>query len=220
LQRVAVCCSVLQCVAVCCSVLQCVAVCCSVLQCVAVYFLDRHHQIVRRHLPFYFSATHRNTLQQYNTTHCNKLQHTYLLQRQHQIVRCQYTATHCNNTTQHHPANTLQQTATNLNTRTSCSDSIKSCAVTCVSSFCCFASAPSAPPSIATSDAIFAFLSDSIFALFSAPRASAKEAADLTTVCCSVLQRVAAVVHSQMSICKYLFYIKHFVWYISSHVNI
>jgi len=57
LQRVAVCCSVLQCVAmlyfsaiqceedihstlfvtlVCCSVLQCVAVCCSVLQCVAV----------------------------------------------------------------------------------------------------------------------------------------------------------------------------------------
>ena len=37
LQCVAVCCSVLQCVAVCCSVLQCVAVCCSVLQCVAVY---------------------------------------------------------------------------------------------------------------------------------------------------------------------------------------
>jgi len=35
-QRVAVCCSVLQCVAVCCSVLQCVAVCCSVLQCAAV----------------------------------------------------------------------------------------------------------------------------------------------------------------------------------------
>jgi len=30
------CCSVLQCVAVCCSVLQCVAVCCSVLQCAAV----------------------------------------------------------------------------------------------------------------------------------------------------------------------------------------
>jgi len=45
LQRVAACCSVLQCIAVCCialqgvavrcSVLQCVAVCCSVLQCVA-----------------------------------------------------------------------------------------------------------------------------------------------------------------------------------------
>jgi len=35
LQRVAACCSVLQCVAVYCSVLQCVAVCCSVLQCVA-----------------------------------------------------------------------------------------------------------------------------------------------------------------------------------------
>jgi len=35
LQRVAVCCSVLQCVAVYCSVLQCVAVCCSVLQCIA-----------------------------------------------------------------------------------------------------------------------------------------------------------------------------------------
>jgi len=34
-QRVAVCCSVLQCVAACCSVLQRVAVCCSVLQCVA-----------------------------------------------------------------------------------------------------------------------------------------------------------------------------------------
>ena len=33
LQRVAVCCNVLQCVAVYCSVLQCVAVCCSVLQC-------------------------------------------------------------------------------------------------------------------------------------------------------------------------------------------
>jgi len=32
LQRVAVCCRVLQCVAVCCSVLQCVAMCCSVLQ--------------------------------------------------------------------------------------------------------------------------------------------------------------------------------------------
>ena len=31
-QRIAVCCSVLQCVAVCCSALQCVAVCCSVLQ--------------------------------------------------------------------------------------------------------------------------------------------------------------------------------------------
>jgi len=29
-------CSMLQCVAVCCSVLQCVAVCCSALQCVAV----------------------------------------------------------------------------------------------------------------------------------------------------------------------------------------
>jgi len=37
LQCIAVCCSVLQCVAVCCSVLQCVAVCCSVLQCVAMY---------------------------------------------------------------------------------------------------------------------------------------------------------------------------------------
>jgi len=34
-ERVAACCSVLQCVAVCCSVLQRVAVCCSVLQCVA-----------------------------------------------------------------------------------------------------------------------------------------------------------------------------------------
>jgi hypothetical protein len=36
LQRVTVCCNVLQCVAVCCSVLQCVAVCCNVSQCVAV----------------------------------------------------------------------------------------------------------------------------------------------------------------------------------------
>ena len=34
--RVAVCCSVLQCAVVCCSVVQYVAVCCSVLQCVAV----------------------------------------------------------------------------------------------------------------------------------------------------------------------------------------
>ena len=82
------CCSVLQCVAFCCNALQCVAVCCSVLQCVVVYLLERHHQIVRRHLPFFFSATHRNSLQQYNTTHCNEPQHTYLLQRQHQIVRC------------------------------------------------------------------------------------------------------------------------------------
>ena len=41
LQCVAVCCSVLQCVAVCCSVLQRVAVCCSVLQCVAVCLLPR-----------------------------------------------------------------------------------------------------------------------------------------------------------------------------------
>jgi len=32
--NVAVCCSVLQCVAVCCSVLQCVAECCGVVQCV------------------------------------------------------------------------------------------------------------------------------------------------------------------------------------------
>ena len=37
LQRVVVCCSVLQCVAVCCSVLQRVVVCCSVLQCIAVF---------------------------------------------------------------------------------------------------------------------------------------------------------------------------------------
>ena len=35
-QKLHVCCSVLQCVAVCCSVLQCVAKCCSVLQCVAM----------------------------------------------------------------------------------------------------------------------------------------------------------------------------------------
>ena len=38
LQCVAVCCSVLQCVAVLCNVLQCVAVCCSVLQCVAACY--------------------------------------------------------------------------------------------------------------------------------------------------------------------------------------
>jgi len=36
IERVAVCCSVLQCGAVCCSVLQCVAVRCSALQCVLV----------------------------------------------------------------------------------------------------------------------------------------------------------------------------------------
>jgi len=47
-QRVAACCSVLQCVAVCGSVLQCVAVCCSVLQCVAVcgdasYWGEQHN---------------------------------------------------------------------------------------------------------------------------------------------------------------------------------
>jgi len=43
-QRVAVCCSALQCAAVCCSALQCAAVRCSALQCVAVsYMKDCSH---------------------------------------------------------------------------------------------------------------------------------------------------------------------------------
>jgi len=45
LQRVAMCCSVLQCVAVCCSVLQYVAVCCSVLQYLVVAYAPRSSSI-------------------------------------------------------------------------------------------------------------------------------------------------------------------------------
>ena len=39
IERVAVCCGVLQCIAVCCSMLQCVTLCCSVLRCVAVFLI-------------------------------------------------------------------------------------------------------------------------------------------------------------------------------------
>ena len=46
-QKVAVCCSVLQCVAVCCSVLQCVAVRCSVWQCVSYLELSEQRKVER-----------------------------------------------------------------------------------------------------------------------------------------------------------------------------
>ena len=94
LQRVAACCSVLQCDAVCCSVLQCVATCCNTLQ---------------------HTATHCNTpctafplgncyTLQHAATHCNMLQHTLYCIPSRQLL---HTATCCN---------TLQHTATCCNT--------------------------------------------------------------------------------------------------------
>ena len=65
-QRVVVCCSVLQFVsvfAVCCSVLQCVAVCCKVLQCVAVKTRHRVQKaIAKRKNPRDTCATCCNAL--------------------------------------------------------------------------------------------------------------------------------------------------------------
>ena len=112
LQCIAVCCSVLQCVAVCCSVsfgatssnrAQTLAflLLCNTPQLFATIQYNTLQQTAT-HVPLAATASnralsvHRNTLQQYKATttckhtatNCNEPQHTYLLQRQHQIVRC------------------------------------------------------------------------------------------------------------------------------------
>jgi len=112
--RVAACCSVLQCVAVYYSVLQCIAVCCSVVQCTAAtveltfenFFCQTNTEDEMREVRIYCNtlqhiATHCNTLQ-YTAAQCNTLQHA--------ATSCnalQHTATHCN---------TLHRTTTYCNT--------------------------------------------------------------------------------------------------------
>jgi len=121
LQRVAACCSMLQCVRicgtncstscgmhVCCSVLQCVAMCCSVLQCVAVCCSSNQFGPHRPRIEF--TVVHCSTLQykkhklQHTATHCITLLQNRIHLQSYCHTHCkalQHTATHtatCYNT--------------------------------------------------------------------------------------------------------------------------
>ena len=110
-----------------------VAVCCSVLQCVAIHSTPitlqhtaTHSDTLQQHCNTLCCSVTGNVVQvaskpeytlqlcilQHNATHCNTLQHTAT-----QCVTLQHTSTHCN-TLQHTAThcNTMQHTATQCNT--------------------------------------------------------------------------------------------------------
>jgi len=111
----------LQRVALCCSVLQCVAVCCIALY--NKYWADTVDNIYKSNL-LICNTTHFNTLQlaathcttlHHTVSHCTILHHTapHCTIMHHTAPRCntlKFTAIHCNS------CNTLQHTATHCNT--------------------------------------------------------------------------------------------------------